>query len=436
MNTSSSRSGSGEHPHSHPFTRSVAAGLALVVLVLVGVATPATATEGVPIVALGESNSETQRAEVLDYLDAANADQMVTVTVGETLRSMDGMFDLSGVDTAYSSTALTCQSHGSGIDVMTRNIEVIPPELYALSLMTAGMSDVRLAVAAPDDAPALGMTALTGVFKTWDMAPCTGGGDPERRQLALEELALIAEIGRNSGTVRETTLVVLEAQREVIEGSVAAGDLDAVVESRAEAAGLDLSDADQEAIVAFLDRISGAGMDWGDFANGWSTENAADGSGVVLVADQVVPSPERGLERILPTRVSDLEEPSGVGGRTGPIEVAPTPTADVSPMESPRPSLPPLSTPVAGDDADTGMMGTVSEQGRDGLARWWPVALGLGFLMLLVFGARRHPSEKPTTWFVSKGRMLWLGRTVRRPAIVHSSGRPRRVRVTRESAPN
>jgi uncharacterized protein YpuA (DUF1002 family) len=357
-------------------------------LFLLLVATPVTTgatTDADTIVSIGESNTDAQRANVLDLLEAEDADQVVTVSVDETLATMDGMFDLSGVDSAYSSTALTCLPVGSGIDVMTRNIEAVPPELYALVLMTAGMDDVRLAVAAPDDAPALGMTALTGVFRTWDMAPCAGAAhDPERRRLALEQLALIAEIGRPSDTIRQTTLVVLEAQRAVVSGRSAPGELTEIVAEEADAAGLALGEADQEAIVDSLARLSRSDIDWGSFAAGWSTERAEDGSGVALVGE----NPGR-ADSDAPARGRTV--PSGVGARTGPIEVSgaptalpgaeaagsattPEPTAVPTPATSPL-NLPLASTPVPGDD-DSGVMGTISDRGGDALVRWWPLAPG------------------------------------------------------------
>lgn len=417
----------------------------LAALAIMGAAhsTPVAATDTARTVSIGESNTEAQRAEVLDYLGADDTDQVVTISVGDTLQTMDGVFDLSGVDSAYSSTALACDSEGSGIDVMTRNIEVIPPELYALALLTAGMTDVQLSVAAPSDAPALGMTALTGVFKTWDMAECSDstsgtGSDPVRRQLALEELALIAEIGQEPEAVRQTTLVVLEAQREILGGEVTTDELGEIVASRSEEAGLDLSDEDQAEIVDFLDRLSGADIEWGLFTEGWSTEYAEDGSGVVLTANEKVLAPARGRVATVEAEVSDRDVQAGVGGRTGQIEVSRAPDVTETPEATP-PSLLDLiamSTPAADDDSSTGIMGTVSERGRDELARWWPLAVGLGALLLLGIGARRHPSEKATTWFVSRGRMFWLGRTVRRPAIVQSTGRTRRVRVNRQSTQN
>ncbi len=262
----------------------------LVVLAALSIIGPALprgvgAAEQERIVALGESNSDTQRGEVLGFLDASNADRLVSVTVDETVRSMEGVFDVAGIDTAFSSSSLTCPAKGSGIDVKTRNIEIIPPELFALALLTAGMSDVQLAVAAPNDALALGMTAMAGVFKTWEMGPCSeSGSDPVRRQLALEELALIADIGQELEAVRQTSVVVLDVQREIISKRVAIEELDALVTKRSAVAGLELGAGDQADIVAFLDRLSRAELDWGPFARGWSTRYTDDRSGVVLMA--------------------------------------------------------------------------------------------------------------------------------------------------------
>ncbi len=72
-------------------------------------------------------------------------------------------------------------------------------------------------------------------------------------------------------------------------------------------------------------------------------------------------------------------------------------------------------TPTVGHDATTTFMGMVTEHGRDGLLRWWPLAVVVVVLLLLGIGARRQPSENPTTWYVSRSRILWLGRTLRRP---------------------
>lgn len=376
------------------------------------------ATDQAPTVSLGESNTQMQRDEVLEILGASSSERVVTVTVDETVQSMAGLFDVSSIKTAYSSTALVCPpTKGAGIAVRTRNIELIPPELYALALLTAGMNDVQLAVAAPNDASALGMTAMTGVFKTWDMASCSGSSsDPLRHQLALEQLALIAEIGQEPGAVRRTTLVVLEAQQEITRTQVTTAQLDVIVASRSKAAGVDLRDEDQAAIVAFLADLSGAGFDWGEFTDGWSMQYADDGSSVVLKAHD-----DKALTG------SGQTIPAGIGGVTRPIAVAASPIASASPT-SVLTNATSTPTPTVGHDSTTTFMSMVTEHGRDGrdrLLRWWPQAVVLVALLLLGVGARRQPSETPTTWYDSWTRIFWLGRTLRRPPIVQS---PRRRR--------
>ena len=404
--------------------------LTLVAIILCAQPFAVQAAEGVRTVALGESNSEAQRAEVMAFLNASETDQVVTVTVAETFQAMDGVFELAGVDSAYSSTALTCQSAGSGIDVMTRNIEVIPPELYALALLTAGLSDVELAVAAPNDAPALGMTAMTGVFKTWDMAACSGSGnDPARRQLALEELALIAEIGQDLEAVRQTTLVVLDAQQKIVAQPVTKDELAAIVAAETDEVGLDLSDADEAAIVDFLARLGGANIDWGLFANGWSTQHAEDGSGVVLTA------------------TTASANPAGVGGATGPIRIGPAlstpdvPTVTPSPTATPKLVLPPpAATPPAARPTPV-VMGTVSDGDDSGWLRLWPLAalvlvgapLG-GFLLHRRANAAPAPSLMDRRQIAA--RESAARRAGRRPVATEPIGRIRRVRFSREEMRN
>lgn len=106
------------------------------------------------------------------------------------------------------------------------------------------------------------------------------------RQLALEELPLIADIGQEPEAVRQTSVVVFDVQREIIGKRLATEELDALVMNRSAAAGLKFSAGDQAEVVAFLDRLSKAELDWEPFARGWSTRYTDDRSGVVLAANQ------------------------------------------------------------------------------------------------------------------------------------------------------
>src|SRR4051794_10954381 len=168
--------------------------IALVMLALLvagALARQGFAADSAKTITLGESLSESERAELLDYFGAKDTDNIEIVTVDDTKKAMAGVVTDFSISLAVSSTSLTCRDLGQGLTVKTHNINAITPSMYAIALVTAGIGDAELLVAAPDDGPAGGMTALTGVFKTWDIAPCDSGSTTKKRQqLALEELTL------------------------------------------------------------------------------------------------------------------------------------------------------------------------------------------------------------------------------------------------------
>ncbi len=227
-------------------------------------------------ITIGESNTDAQVQEILGYFGAEQATPTLTVTLADTQREMDGIFDTSGITSAYSSTALICRTAGSGLDVSTYNITVVTPGLYAMALATAGVDDAELIVAAPEDAPAEGMTALAGVFATWKTGPCASGAlNPDRQRLALEELALTAEVGQAlaetmDNGVQTAADVVLATQRRIVVGRLANPTaVDAALAAEETAAGVSVPAEERARLVDLLTRLGGGGIDWGTFAGGW-----------------------------------------------------------------------------------------------------------------------------------------------------------------------
>jgi uncharacterized protein YpuA (DUF1002 family) len=421
----------------------------LVLFSLIALITPAfpdvvTATDQVPTVTVGESNTEAQRAEVMDFLEVMNPDQVLTVTVADTVQAMGGVFDMSGIDSAYSSTAVTCGQPGSGISVSTRNIEAIPPELYALALLTADMSDVQLVVAAPSDAPALGMTAMTGVFTTWELAPCSDSGhDPVRRQLALEELALIAGIGEDADAIRQITQIVLDVQQEIIKQPVEPATLDTMLASGFAASGVEINADALTQLSSFLGQLSRAEIDWGSFAQGWSTQPADDGSRVVLIANADETGLVRGDGTAGLTEVVVTDE-TGVGGTTGPIAMAPSPTAPApTPVVEPTPVTmttisTPESTPESGNDAPAGIMGTVTDDDGSRWLQWWPVVaipltILLAWLLWYVLLVVQQLRQRSPRRYVSRVRVSRPKHVMRRSVTARPSRRTRTPRMRHES---
>lgn len=249
------------------------------------------AAEKSKTVTLGESLSEEQRQELLDYFGADGDDKVITVTVADTQKAMTGIIDIP-FQSAYSSTALTCRDLGEGLEVKTRNIQVITPSMYAMALVTAGVGDAELMVAAPDSAPAQGMTALAGMFQTWDKKPCRSGSTSEaRKKLALEELALTVDIGEALGTTdgmaRASNLVLYTQQAVVINGLESADEIGRAIADQESAQNIVVPAEQRTKLVDLMVRLAAEDIDWSTFSAGWEITPTQDGTGITMVGDGI-----------------------------------------------------------------------------------------------------------------------------------------------------
>ncbi len=233
---------------------------------------------------VGESNDAEQRGELLSLFGVGEDADVVTVSVADTIAAMEGIYDLTGIDSAYSSTALVCRRAGEGLDVTTHNIDVVTPTLYAMALVTAGIGDATLVVGAPANAPAQGMTALTGVFQRWDEAPCASANTTEaRRRLALEQLAVTVRAGQEIGDIATVTDLVLSTQQTMItKGLTDAAAIDAALLAQEQAADVVLPADDRTPLVDLLARLGEARLDWGAYAKGWTIKPHATDTGLTM----------------------------------------------------------------------------------------------------------------------------------------------------------
>nr|MDQ3044836.1 DUF1002 domain-containing protein [Chloroflexota bacterium] len=247
-------------------------------------------------ITIGESNTPEQRQQLLGLFKATGGDDVLTITVADTAEAMDGIFDMSNISTAFSSTALTCRDLGNGLDVTTNNIDVVTPGLYAMALVTAGIGDATLVVAAPEGVTGVqGMTALTGVFKTWDIAPCDSGDTSKARQrLALEELALTAEIGLSlqaAGTVdgvQRATNVVLETQRTIVTDGLSDRDLiDQAIAAQERLEGVVIAAEQRVKLIDLMTRLAQEEIDWSTFAAGWNIQRNDANSRITMTGDGI-----------------------------------------------------------------------------------------------------------------------------------------------------
>ncbi len=248
-------------------------------------------------ITLGESLSPDQKRELLEYFKADPDDPIYVITEADTDKAMRGIVDLgpSGPLGAFSSTALTCRELGDGLDVTTRNITLVTPSMYAMALVTAGIGDARLVVAAPSQAPALGLTALAGVFLTWDKAPCDSGNTSKKRQrLALEELALTAKIGQALVTqgvpdgVQRASDLVLDLQKTIVTDQLKKEvDIERVLGQLEQSRGVIIPQDLRADLVALMVRLATAKIDWSTFSAGWEIRRNADNTRITMTGDGI-----------------------------------------------------------------------------------------------------------------------------------------------------
>lgn len=227
------------------------------------------------IVTLGADLAPEQRSALLGRFGAQEGvDKILTISADEMRAAMQNIIPVPAGYTSVSSTALTCTQPGSGLHVTTEHITRVTAGMYAGALLTAGIGDADLIVAAPADAEAEGMTALTGIFKAFEGGACGRGEvDPGRRELAYRWLAATNVLGQGLGDNNAATQLVLRAQQAVLSsgnGDPAAAE-QALNTATAET-NINPPAEQREAVLDLLRRMAQAKIDWGTYAGGWDLQ--------------------------------------------------------------------------------------------------------------------------------------------------------------------
>jgi hypothetical protein len=275
---------------------------------------------------------------------------------------------------------------GDGLDVTTSNITLVTPGLYAMALVTAGIGDGTLVVAAPASAQAQGMTALTGVFKTWEISPCESGVTNKKRQrLALEELTLTVQIGQGLGTpdgVQKATDVVLETQKTIVtERLKDQADIDRAIGAQEKAAGVAIPPALRTQLVDLLTRLAKENIDWSTFSAGWNIERP-ESNRIIMTGDGIAirnaraTATAQAAAAMTATAAANMTATANAQATldaqmTSTAEAALTATARAQPTSTPYPSptATPSPTPLpTATPAPIGVTGTVNKSDGHELA--------------------------------------------------------------------
>jgi len=285
--------------------------MAVVHAALIGlIANPGYAATSGKTITIGETNDEAERQELLGYFGATSDDKVEIVGVAETQKAMAKVIPGFDLASAYSSTALTCRDLGEGVDVTTINITKITPAMYAMALVTAGVGDAELIVAAPAAKAAEGMTALAGIFQSWQSNPCASSNTTKARQgIALRELALAIDLGNVilTDTAFAGDFVINVQQKVVIDGATTSDEIDGIVAEQERAYGFTVPEAQRDALITLMVDLQELEIDWSTFSDGWAISFDAGkivmrGDGVAIANAQASATAEAAKEQTATAR--------------------------------------------------------------------------------------------------------------------------------------
>jgi uncharacterized protein YpuA (DUF1002 family) len=222
---------------------------------------------GVPIVVYGGNLSDAEKESVAESLSVAEEAEVEEIEVtGDDLVT----FIKDGDPRArmYSSAKITRKEAGEGlvIQIVTPdNITQVTSEMYANAMLTAGIEDATVEVAAPK--AVTGHSALVGIYKAYEV---NGEQlDPERTDVANDELEVATELADKGVGDEKVSELLTEIKKQIAEQNPATREeVEAIVEEQLSKLQIELSPEDRQLLVDLMDRIRKLDIDFSQ----WSTQ--------------------------------------------------------------------------------------------------------------------------------------------------------------------
>ncbi|WP_424237688.1 DUF1002 domain-containing protein [Bhargavaea ginsengi] len=247
---------------------------AIIALILSLVAGPAISAApavderlGIPIVVYGADLTADQKESVKSSLKVAEEAEVEEITVsGQDLgKYIEGSNPRARM---YSSAKITVTEPGSGliIQIVTPdNITQVTSDMYANAMLTAGIEDADVDVAAPK--PVTGHSALAGIYKAYE---ASGGTlDTERTDVANDELTVATELAEKSGVdEQKVTELLTELKQQIAEQNPATKeDVERIVSEQLDKLQIELSPEDRQLLIDLMDRIRQLDIDFGQWSD-------------------------------------------------------------------------------------------------------------------------------------------------------------------------
>ena len=180
----------------------------LIMTIVIAAVLPAAASADADMrrAVVGADLTEEQIESVYQLLGIRRGDvQELRLSNAEEHAALDGYLDQAIIGTkSMSCVLLELLPQNSGISVNVQNVSWCTPEMYRSALVTAGLTDARITVAAPF--PVSGTAALAGIYKAYE--DMTGQKlDTAAKDVSTRELTVTGELANEIGSSDSTSIV-------------------------------------------------------------------------------------------------------------------------------------------------------------------------------------------------------------------------------------
>ncbi|KNF07994.1 hypothetical protein CLPU_10c00480 [Gottschalkia purinilytica] len=214
------------------------------------------------VVSIGKDLNKEQREQMLDLFGVDENVNIVEVTNSEERKYLGNHVSSKLLGTrAISCSYVEELSSGSGIQAQVYNVTWVTKEMVTNALVTAGVKDAKVKVAAPFNVS--GTAALTGIIKAFEDA--TGKNiSEEEKEIANEEIAKTGELGQEIGKDEASQLIQSVKEQVVEKNAEKPEEIKQIVNDTSEQLNITLNKEQVQKIVELMEKISKLDLDLGE----------------------------------------------------------------------------------------------------------------------------------------------------------------------------
>lgn len=210
---------------------------------------------------LGEDLTPEEKAKVLELLKVDDLSQY-TVSHTSNLQEHEAFDDYLGADVvgsrALSSILLVPRKKGEGIQVSSYNITYCTVSMYQNALVSAGVKDVSISIAAP--MPVSGTCALLSAMNAYAML--SGQElDEEAADTAAEELVTTGQVGESIGDKEMAAQLIAALKEKMVKEDLDEAQLSVAIDQACEKLGVTLDAKRKQQVIDLLLRIKNTDVD-------------------------------------------------------------------------------------------------------------------------------------------------------------------------------